>query len=250
MSQLTVRPFGAARPQASAADTADLRDGWRPQVWLGAPTRGGLGLPSGAPSMSWMSAPRAVFVDADHVVVADSGNHRVLIWHGVPTEDEQPADVVLLGPAPFEGEPDEPAEGVVAGFGQMRQVDPNKPWSGSRWVLETESGQHLSLTLSIMLFDSSGVNKDAPRKEHHEALLSCVAAASDTDCDPIALACALDWLLYDWLMAHRENADSAAIEIPKGHESDAGVTVAAAAASVRARAQFDPGLGTRLLGRS
>ncbi|HKI42854.1 hypothetical protein [Mycobacterium sp.] len=43
-------------------------------------------------------------------------------------------------------------------------------------------------------------------------------------------------------MAHREDPDSAAIQIARGRESDAAMIVAAAAASVNARAQFDPGL--------
>jgi hypothetical protein len=41
-------------------------------------------------------------------VVADSGNHRVLVWHGLPERDEQPADVVL-------GQPDGTTEGRAAG---------------------------------------------------------------------------------------------------------------------------------------
>ncbi len=148
----------------------------------------------------------------------------------------------LLGPAPLDAELDQPGEGVVAGFGQMQMVDPDTPWRGGRWVLKAQSGQRFPLTLSMMLFDSSGVNKQAARTEHLDAIRACVAATSGTDYDPVALACGLDWLLYDWLMAHREDPDSAAIAIPKGHESDAAVIVAAAAASVTARAQFDPGL--------
>jgi len=93
-----------------------------------------------------------------------------------------------------------------------------------------------------MLFDSSGVNKDGARREHREAIEGCMAASSAEDADPFTVACALDWLLYDWLMAHREDADSAAIQIPKGHDSDAQMIVAAACASVRARMRFDPGL--------
>lgn len=150
----------------------------------------------------------------------------------------------LLGSAPLEGELDEPGEGVVAGFGQMEMVDPDAPWRGGRWVLKAESGQRFPLTLSMMLFDSSGVNKEAARTEHRDALKKCVSATSGKGYDPVALACGLDWLLYDWLMAHREDPDSAAIAIPKGHESDAAVIVAAAAASVTARAQFDPGLNS------
>lgn len=154
--------------------------------------------------------------------------------------------VGLLGPAPFDGELDEPSMGVISGFGQMVLVDPHKPWKGGRWILESESGQRYPLTLSTMLFDSSGVNKDAARREHREAIEACIAGATWGDADPLTVACALDWLLYDWLMAHREDPDSAAIQIPKGHDSDAAMIVTAVAASVNARAQFDPGLAAPL----
>ncbi|WP_102142498.1 hypothetical protein [Mycobacterium hubeiense] len=150
--------------------------------------------------------------------------------------------VGLLGPAPLDGELAEPSPGVISGFGQMVQVDPERPWKGGRWVLKSESGERYPLTLSTMLFDSSGVNKDAARREHREAIESCVASATSDDADPFTVACALDWLLYDWLMAHREDPDSAAIQIPRGHDSDAGMIVDAAFASVRARTKIDPGL--------
>lgn len=150
----------------------------------------------------------------------------------------------LLGPAPLDGELDDPTIGVVSGFGRMCQVDPEKPWKGGRWILESPSGQRFPLTLSMLLFDSSGVNKDAARREHREVIESCIAAAGAPEVDYFVMASALDWLLYDWLMAHREDPDSAAIQIPKGHESDATMIVDAAAASVNARAQFDPGLAT------
>lgn len=148
----------------------------------------------------------------------------------------------LLGPAPFDGELDDPAIGVIGGFGEMQQVDPDRPWMGGRWVVRTEAGQRFPLTLSMMMFDSSGVNKEAARKEHLEALRSVMTAARSAQADPMAVTCALDWLLYDWLMAHRDGPDSAEIVFPKGHETNAGVVVAAAAASVAARATFDPGL--------
>lgn len=148
----------------------------------------------------------------------------------------------LLGPAPLDGELDDPAIGVIGGFGEMVQVDPDRPWKGGRWIVRTEAGQRYPLTLSMLLFDSSGVNKEASRKEHLEALRSVVGAALVADADPMAVTCALDWLLYDWLMAHREGPDSAEIVFPKGNESDAGLIVGAAAASAAARATFDPGL--------
>ncbi|TPG36992.1 hypothetical protein [Mycolicibacterium hodleri] len=148
----------------------------------------------------------------------------------------------LLGPAPFDGELDDPSIGVIGGFGEMQQADPAKPWKGGRWVVRTEAGQRFPLTLSMLMFDSSGVNKEASRKEHVEALRSVISAARLADADPMAVTCALDWLLYDWLMAHRDGPDSAEIVFPKDHEADAGVIIAAAAASVAARATFDPGL--------
>jgi hypothetical protein len=150
--------------------------------------------------------------------------------------------LALLGPAPLDDELDEPGLGVVGGFGEMQQVDPARPWLGGRWVVRTEAGQRFPLTLSMLMFDSSGVNKDAARKEHLEALQSVIASAQRAEADPLAVTCAVDWLLYDWLMAHRDGPDSAEIVFPKGHEADAGVVVAAAATSVTARATFDPGL--------
>lgn len=154
--------------------------------------------------------------------------------------------VGLLGPAPLDGELDEPSLGVISGFGEMTPVDAERPWKGARWVLKAESGQRFPLTLSTMLFDSSGVNKDAARREHREAIESCVAGAGAEDADPFTVACALDWLLYDWLMAHREDQDSAEIVIPRGHDSDAAMIVRAACASVRVRARIDPGLASPL----
>ena len=42
-------------------------------------------------------------MDDDHFIVCDSGNHRVMIWNGIPTENGQPADMVL-GQADFYSE--------------------------------------------------------------------------------------------------------------------------------------------------
>ncbi len=154
--------------------------------------------------------------------------------------------VGLLGSAPLDGELDEPSEGVIRGFGQMTAVDPDKPWKGGRWVLKSVSGQQFPLTLSTMLFDSSGVNKDAARREHREVIDACVDTADAEDADPFTVASALDWLLYDWLMAHREDPDSAAIQIPRGNDSDAAMIVRAACTAVRIRTRIDPGLASPL----
>jgi hypothetical protein len=57
-----------------------------------------------------MYAPRAVWTDGERIVVADTGNHRVLIWHTWPSEDGAPADVVV-------GQPSLHREGPAAGEG-------------------------------------------------------------------------------------------------------------------------------------
>lgn len=98
-------PFGGA-PAAPVGPTT--YDGWAPRAVLGAPAPGGLLLPPAHPTAAWLYAPRGVHVDDGIVAVADTGNHRVLLWLGVPEVDGTPADVVL-------GQPDDTSEGPAAG---------------------------------------------------------------------------------------------------------------------------------------
>ncbi|MFV0459373.1 MAG: NHL repeat-containing protein [Actinomycetales bacterium] len=92
-----------AQPSAYPVSYAD----WRPRCVLGADSPGGLLLPAAHPSAATMYGPRGVWTDGQRVVVSDSGNHRVLIWHSMPTRDGTPADVVL-------GQVDEHTEGPAA----------------------------------------------------------------------------------------------------------------------------------------
>lgn len=78
-----------------------------PSVWLGAKSPFGIALPDAKPSASQVYAPRGVFFNDDYLVAADSGNHRVLIWKGMPENDQTPADIVL-------GQPDFETEGARA----------------------------------------------------------------------------------------------------------------------------------------
>lgn len=48
-----------------------------------------------------LSGPSGVWTDGEVIAVADSGNHRVLIWTSIPTDSGAPADLVL-GQADFE----------------------------------------------------------------------------------------------------------------------------------------------------
>lgn len=44
---------------------------------------------------STLNVPTGIVMSGDVLVVADAWNHRVLIWHGLPTRNNQAADVVL-----------------------------------------------------------------------------------------------------------------------------------------------------------
>lgn len=85
-----------------------MKKGYRPWRWLGAPAPGGLALPAAHPSAATLYAPRSVWIDEQCLIAVDSGNHRILIWHGLPEEDHAPAQVVL-------GQPDFESEGPGKG---------------------------------------------------------------------------------------------------------------------------------------
>lgn len=70
----------------------------KPLVRLGAESPFGLALPAATPSATQMYGPRGVWLDDSLLVVADTGNHRVLIWHGIPRTSGEPAHVVLGQP--------------------------------------------------------------------------------------------------------------------------------------------------------
>ncbi len=129
MTTRSVRFVNAAQRATAAADAAsaaggadpgtDPAGGWRPDVRLGAPAPGGLALPAAHPSAAWLYAPRGVHLGRTGageqvLLAADTGNHRVLIWRGIPEHDEQPCDLVL-------GQPDAVSEGPAAGGRGPRQ---------------------------------------------------------------------------------------------------------------------------------
>jgi hypothetical protein len=50
---------------------------------------------AGAPSAQSLFWPYGVHWDGTHLWVADTGNRRVLMWHGLPRDNGRPADLVL-----------------------------------------------------------------------------------------------------------------------------------------------------------
>ncbi len=96
----------SAAASASGAATGP-QPAARPLLRLGAESPGGLALPAANATAGQLYAPRGVHLGPGLLVAADTGNHRLLIWHGVPTADGAPADVVL-------GQPDATGDGAAA----------------------------------------------------------------------------------------------------------------------------------------
>ena len=48
---------------------------------------------------STLQYPSGLWSDGETLIVADAWNHRILIWHSIPTSNAQPADVVLGQPS-------------------------------------------------------------------------------------------------------------------------------------------------------
>ena len=104
MKRVNLRKQSDGAPQAIQNPQAQFG---KPLVWLGAKSPFGISLPDAKPSASQLYAPRGVFFNDDYLVAADSGNHRVMIWKGIPENDQTPADIVL-------GQPDFETEGAKA----------------------------------------------------------------------------------------------------------------------------------------
>jgi hypothetical protein len=69
-------------------------------VILGQPNKYSLAANNGGVSASSMWRPMRVHSDGSKIAVADSKNHRILIWNSIPTVDGAPANIVL-GQADF-----------------------------------------------------------------------------------------------------------------------------------------------------
>lgn len=61
-----------------------------------------------------MSLPRYALSDGTRLFVADGGNDRILVWNTMPTQNGQPADVILGEPDEFSDNTDENPDGSDA----------------------------------------------------------------------------------------------------------------------------------------
>ncbi len=62
---------------------------------LGQSSFAGIAANQGGPGASTLDQPSGVYFDGTRLWVADTGNHRVLVWNALPTSNGQAADLVL-----------------------------------------------------------------------------------------------------------------------------------------------------------
>lgn len=89
----------------------------------------------GDPGPATLNVPTGVSVSGDVLAVADAWNHRVLLWIGMPTRSNQPADVVI-GQRDFDG--------ILANRGEASAAADTLNWcygvtidQGALWVADT-----------------------------------------------------------------------------------------------------------------
>jgi hypothetical protein len=80
-----------------------------------------------------LSEPRDVCVAANRIVVADTGNNRVLIWNGIPTLSGASAQIVL-------GQPDFTT--IAFGNGASKMNQPMSVWTNGTRLVVADSANH------------------------------------------------------------------------------------------------------------
>lgn len=127
-----------------------------PDVVLGQNDAEGTGRNAGGTvSARALQYPSGIWSDGQRLVVADAWNHRVLIWHKMPTQHGQPADVVLGQPDFDSNQPN--AKGVGADPTAKSLHWPYGVFSdGTRlWIADTGNRR-------ILFFDHIPVENFAP----------------------------------------------------------------------------------------
>ena len=96
--------------------------------------------PLGIPSASNLNGPTAATIAGGYLVVADRGNNRVLIWHGVPTSSNQAANVEL-GQANFQS--DNPGIDQFNGTSYVLAMNqPSDVWTDGTHLLVSDTANN------------------------------------------------------------------------------------------------------------
>ena len=117
-------------------------------IWEGLPITGGtpmsrvLGQPDAITGMpgagaAGLNGPTGMCAHGERIVVADTGNHRVLVWHTHPEVDGAPADLVL-GQATFDGV--QRNRGLFPGAHTLNE--PTAVWTNGERLVVVDRGNH------------------------------------------------------------------------------------------------------------
>jgi hypothetical protein len=173
------------------------------------------GAPPAADTLFW---PYGVFWDGARLLVADTGNRRVLLWDGIPQENGQPADRVLGQPG-FHCR-DENGGGAPSAC-SMRWPHAIARWGGALCVADAGNNR-------IMVWDESPAADNVPcdrvlgqrdfaAVDHNQSLYWPGAATLHM---PYGVAACGEWCIA---------ADTANSRLIAWHRSDAGCGAAARA---------------------
>ncbi len=86
------------------------------------------------PLANTLNYPESLFVIDDKLIVADSGNNRVLIWNSIPTVHNTPADIVL-GQADFDKNATTPVT-------ELSLNNPTAVWSDGTYLVVLDTGNN------------------------------------------------------------------------------------------------------------
>ncbi len=106
-----------------------------PQVVLGQPNFTASGANTGGISANALSSPLSAASNGTSLLVSDSGNHRVLIWNSLPTQNNQAADMVL-------GQLDLSANGANAGSSTKGLMNPSGVFLSSNLLMVADTGNN------------------------------------------------------------------------------------------------------------
>lgn len=110
-------------------------------------------------SRTSLNLPQSVRVAGDKLIVTDSGNHRVLVWNGVPTQSGAPADLVL-GQQSFTScaENDTNQDGVSEGVpNEWALAFPSDVWSDGERLIVADSNNY-----RVLIWNAFPTSNGAP----------------------------------------------------------------------------------------
>lgn len=130
----------------------------------------------GGLSNSSLSFPSGLYCDDNRLIVADSGNNRVLIWNGLPTQDYEPADIVL-GQDDFSTNTINFNGPSASSFYEPRYLD----FDGTRLVVTDTRNNRVLLWNSLPTTNNKPADAVIGQKDFSSGKVNCGLSGTGTD---------------------------------------------------------------------